>query len=87
MVHDDEISAPEHEQIAGHRSPRYDGLSIGAHSLKERLARWLLMMRDRGEEDTLNRHAVEHSTYPRGDPGESDIDMFQSFDAGMAFAE
>jgi CRP-like cAMP-binding protein len=25
----------------------------GAHSLKERLARWLLMMRDRGDEDTL----------------------------------
>jgi CRP-like cAMP-binding protein len=25
----------------------------GAHSLKERLARWLLMLRDRGDEDTL----------------------------------
>jgi CRP-like cAMP-binding protein len=25
----------------------------GAHSLKERLARWLLMMRDRGDEDVL----------------------------------
>jgi CRP-like cAMP-binding protein len=25
----------------------------GAHSLKQRLARWLLMMRDRGDEDTL----------------------------------
>jgi CRP-like cAMP-binding protein len=25
----------------------------GTHSLKERLARWLLMMRDRGDEDTL----------------------------------
>jgi CRP-like cAMP-binding protein len=25
----------------------------GAHSLKERLARWLLMMRDRGDQDTL----------------------------------
>jgi CRP-like cAMP-binding protein len=25
----------------------------GAHSLKERLARWLLMMRDRGDNDTL----------------------------------
>jgi CRP-like cAMP-binding protein len=25
----------------------------GAHSLKERLARWLLMMRDRGDEDAL----------------------------------
>jgi CRP-like cAMP-binding protein len=25
----------------------------GAHSLKQRLARWLLMMRDRGEDDTL----------------------------------
>src|SRR4029077_90417 len=25
----------------------------GAHSLKERLARWLLMMRDRSDEDTL----------------------------------
>jgi CRP-like cAMP-binding protein len=25
----------------------------GAHSLKERLPRWLLMMRDRGDEDTL----------------------------------
>jgi CRP-like cAMP-binding protein len=25
----------------------------GAHSLKERLSRWLLMMRDRGDEDTL----------------------------------
>src|SRR3984957_19601719 len=25
----------------------------GAHSLKERLARWLLMMRDRGDDDTL----------------------------------
>jgi CRP-like cAMP-binding protein len=25
----------------------------GAHSLKERLARWLLMMRDRGDEDLL----------------------------------
>jgi CRP-like cAMP-binding protein len=25
----------------------------GAHSLQERLARWLLMMRDRGDEDTL----------------------------------
>jgi len=26
----------------------------GAHSLKERLARWLLMMRDRGDEDALS---------------------------------
>jgi CRP-like cAMP-binding protein len=26
----------------------------GAHSLKERLARWLLMMRDRSDEDTLS---------------------------------
>src|SRR5205807_5056891 len=26
----------------------------GAHSLKQRLARWLLMMRDRGDEDTLH---------------------------------
>jgi CRP-like cAMP-binding protein len=26
----------------------------GAHSLKERLARWLLMMQDRGDEDTLS---------------------------------
>jgi CRP-like cAMP-binding protein len=25
----------------------------GAHNLKERLARWLLMMRDRGDDDTL----------------------------------
>jgi CRP-like cAMP-binding protein len=25
----------------------------GAHSIKERLARWLLMMRDRGDDDTL----------------------------------
>src|SRR5471030_608310 len=25
----------------------------GAHSLKERLARWLLMMRDRGDDDVL----------------------------------
>ena len=25
----------------------------GAHSLKQRLARWLLMMRDRSDEDTL----------------------------------
>jgi DNA-binding MarR family transcriptional regulator len=25
----------------------------GAHSLKQRLARWLLMMRDRGDDDTL----------------------------------
>jgi len=25
----------------------------GAHSLKQRLARWLLMMRDRGEDDAL----------------------------------
>jgi CRP-like cAMP-binding protein len=25
----------------------------GAHSLRERLARWLLMMRDRGDDDTL----------------------------------
>lgn len=25
----------------------------GAHSLEQRLARWLLMMRDRGDEDTL----------------------------------
>jgi CRP-like cAMP-binding protein len=25
----------------------------GAHSLKQRLARWLLMMRDRGDEDAL----------------------------------
>ncbi len=25
----------------------------GAHNLKQRLARWLLMMRDRGDEDTL----------------------------------
>ena len=25
----------------------------GAHSLKERLARWLLMMRDRGDHDAL----------------------------------
>jgi CRP-like cAMP-binding protein len=25
----------------------------GAHSLKERLARWLLMMRDRGDDDAL----------------------------------
>jgi CRP-like cAMP-binding protein len=25
----------------------------GAHSLKQRLVRWLLMMRDRGDEDTL----------------------------------
>jgi hypothetical protein len=25
----------------------------GAHSLQERLARWLLMMRDRGDDDTL----------------------------------
>ena len=25
----------------------------GAHSLKERLARWLLMMRDRSDEDAL----------------------------------
>ena len=25
----------------------------GAHSLKERLARWLLMMRDQGDDDTL----------------------------------
>jgi CRP-like cAMP-binding protein len=25
----------------------------GAHSLQQRLARWLLMMRDRGDEDTL----------------------------------
>jgi CRP-like cAMP-binding protein len=25
----------------------------GAHGLKERLARWLLMMRDRGDDDTL----------------------------------
>src|SRR5580700_4267055 len=25
----------------------------GAHSLKERLARWLLMMRDRGDDDTM----------------------------------
>ena len=25
----------------------------GAHSLKERLARWLLMMRDRSDEDEL----------------------------------
>ena len=25
----------------------------GAHSLKERLARWLLMMRDRSDDDTL----------------------------------
>jgi CRP-like cAMP-binding protein len=30
----------------------------GAHSLKERLARWLLMMRDRGDEDTLT---ITHS--------------------------
>ena len=26
----------------------------GAHSLKQRLARWLLMMRDRSDEDTLH---------------------------------
>ena len=26
----------------------------GAHSLKQRLARWLLMMRDRGDDDTLH---------------------------------
>ena len=25
----------------------------GAHSLKQRLARWLLMMRDRGDDDAL----------------------------------
>src|SRR5450756_2231543 len=25
----------------------------GAHGLKQRLARWLLMMRDRGDDDTL----------------------------------
>jgi hypothetical protein len=25
----------------------------GAHSLRQRLARWLLMMRDRGDDDTL----------------------------------
>lgn len=30
----------------------------GAHSLKERLARWLLMMRDRSDEDSL---PVTHS--------------------------
>jgi CRP-like cAMP-binding protein len=29
------------------------GACNGAHSLKERLARWLLMMRDRSDEDTL----------------------------------
>jgi CRP-like cAMP-binding protein len=29
------------------------GACNGAHSLKERLARWLLMMRDRTDEDTL----------------------------------
>jgi CRP-like cAMP-binding protein len=29
------------------------GACSGAHSLKERLARWLLMMRDRSDEDTL----------------------------------
>src|SRR6476619_3840674 len=27
--------------------------SNGAHSLKQRLARWLLMMRDRGDDDAL----------------------------------
>jgi CRP-like cAMP-binding protein len=30
----------------------------GAHSLKERLARWLLMMRDRGDDDALR---ITHS--------------------------
>jgi CRP-like cAMP-binding protein len=29
------------------------GACNGAHRLKERLARWLLMMRDRSDEDTL----------------------------------
>jgi CRP-like cAMP-binding protein len=29
------------------------GACNGAHSLKQRLARWLLMMRDRGDDDTL----------------------------------
>jgi len=29
------------------------GACNGAHGLKERLARWLLMMRDRSDEDTL----------------------------------
>jgi CRP-like cAMP-binding protein len=29
------------------------GACNGAHSLKERLARWLLMMRDRSDNDTL----------------------------------
>ena len=29
------------------------GTCNGAHSLKERLARWLLMMRDRGDDDAL----------------------------------
>ena len=29
------------------------GACNGAHSLKERLARWLLMMRDRSDSDTL----------------------------------
>ncbi len=29
------------------------GACNGAHSLKERLARWLLMMRDRGDDDAL----------------------------------
>src|ERR1700690_1270005 len=29
------------------------GACNGAHSLKERLARWLLMMRDRGDDETL----------------------------------
>ena len=41
----------------------------------------------------MHRHAVEYSTYlipswhaALSDPGESDIVMFQSFDADMAFA-
>jgi len=29
------------------------GACNGAHSLKQRLARWLLMMRDRGDDDAL----------------------------------
>jgi CRP-like cAMP-binding protein len=29
------------------------GACNGAHDVKERLARWLMMMRDRGDEDAL----------------------------------
>ena len=36
-----------HEQIL------VSGACNGAHSLKERLARWLLMMRDRSDDDAL----------------------------------